>query len=169
MVIVIILGVKTFNILDLTYFISSSWMISGTWVSSVGSSELYDVPSEESSIRGLLIGVNVNEDSDLTGKSSSEQDTLAQLLTRGLTWIADVKPHKRENQSDEAQCKTYFTSELLVENVTFTPPFWLFLGEYCLDRHTLQNRSITLAAHLSCHWLLERCSSIAIRQCKHSF
>lgn len=81
-------------------------MISGTWVSSVGSSELYDVPSEESSIRGLLIGVNVNEDSDLTGKSSSEQDTLAQLLTRGLTWIADIKPHKRENQNSEAQYKT---------------------------------------------------------------
>lgn len=75
-------------------------MISGTWVSSVGSSELHDVPSEESSMRALLIGVDVNEDSDLTGKSSSEQDALAQLLTRlwVLTWIADMKPHKRKSK-----------------------------------------------------------------------
>jgi len=73
-------------------------MISGTWVSSVGSSELYDVPSEESSMRGLLIGVDVKEDSDLNGKSSSEQDTLALVLPKGLTWIADVKPHKRESK-----------------------------------------------------------------------
>lgn len=56
----------------------SSLIILGTWVSSVGSSELYGDSSGESSMRGLLIGVNVNEDSDLTGKSSSEQDTLAQ-------------------------------------------------------------------------------------------
>lgn len=59
-------------------FMSSSLIILGMRVSSVGSSELYGDPSGESSMRGLLIGVNVNEDSDLTGKSSSEQDTLAQ-------------------------------------------------------------------------------------------
>lgn len=62
-------------------FISSSGIISGTWVSSGGSSEQHDDPSEESSTRGLLIGVNVDEASDLTGNSSSEQDTLALGLT----------------------------------------------------------------------------------------
>lgn len=72
-------------------------------MSSVGSSELYGDPSGESSMCGLLIGVNVNEDSDLTGKSSSEQDTLAQWLTRGLTWMAVIKAHKNENQTVEAK------------------------------------------------------------------
>ncbi len=79
-------------------------------MSSVGSSELYGDHSGESSMRGLLIGVNVNEDSDLTEKSSSEQDT--QWLKRGLTWMAVIKPHK--NQTSEAKHKTVkITSELI--------------------------------------------------------
>ncbi len=97
-----------------TYFMSSSLIILGTRVSSVGSSELYGDPSEESSMRGLLIGVNVNEDSDLTAQSSSEQDTLAQWLKRGLTWMAVIKPHKNENQTSEAKHKTVkITSDLI--------------------------------------------------------